>query len=530
MVERELKFDVPDERRDAIQAELSALPASQRQRLVSVYVDTADRSLARHQVALRLRHDGGHWEQTLKAVGDTPVERHEDNVARPGDWPADGPPIDPSLHAGTPAFDRLREALADSADPTLGAVFISDFVRLRADLLLDDARIEVAFDQGLLRAERRDASSDADDTAKLAGAPTLPIQELELELKSGPSRALITAATQWADRHALWIDTISKAARGERLAQGRVGAVATPGRIAAFGGGKPPDGRTLLRRWTAVCLEQVLGNASQLSAGEGPPDAEVVHQLRVGLRRLRSVWRELGRCADEPIDWQPAVRESFDALGRVRDRDAAVARFADAITAAGGRTLDPSGHGPDPDLRALIRARPFQHAMLSLLAFALDADGNADDGKAGGGKTGGGKTDRPQDDRDGIDLVVQRLRKLHRGLRQAARRFDTLTDDDRHRVRKRAKRLRYLIELARPLLPTGDADAYLKRLRRTQQRLGDYQDLCTAIDAYRDAVHAGQHDAWFGVGWLEAGRARHLARCRKALRRLARTRPPLSAH
>ncbi|MFT4103924.1 MAG: CHAD domain-containing protein, partial [Burkholderiaceae bacterium] len=490
MAERELKFEVPYACRDALRARLSALPAPHRRRLVSIYVDTADGCLARHRVALRLRHDGERWEQTLKAAGDAPIDRFEENVERPGDWPSGGPPIDPSLHAGTPAFDRLRTALADSADPTLKAVFVSDFVRLHADLVVDDARIEIAFDEGELRAGPGDASRDG-GAANEAGGPTLRIRELELELKSGPPRALFAAAADWADRYELSIDTISKSARGERLARGRLDAPrATRARIVEFERGECPDGRTLLRRWTAVCLEQVLDNASLLVAGEEPPDAEVVHQLRVGLRRLRSVWRELGRFAGTDIDWQPAVRELFDALGRLRDRDAAIARFAGAIAAADGRPLDPGVQAAGADPRARILARPFQHAMLSLLAFTLE------DGQAGAHAGGG--------DRDGVGLVVRRLRKLHRGLRRAARRFDELSDEDRHRVRKRAKRLRYLAELAHPLLSPHEADALRKRLGRVQRRLGDYQDLCTAIDAYRDAALGGRHDAWFGVGWLQA--------------------------
>ena len=39
------------------------------------------------------------------------------------------------------------------------------------------------------------------------------------------------------------------------------------------------------------CLEQVLVNASEIAAGSS--DAEHVHQLRVGIRRLRTAMREL---------------------------------------------------------------------------------------------------------------------------------------------------------------------------------------------------------------------------------------------
>lgn len=48
----------------------------------------------------------------------------------------------------------------------------------------------------------------------------------------------------------------------------------------------------------AVCaaLDKVLGNASEVGAGSG--DEEHVHQLRIGLRRLRTALRELGPLAE----------------------------------------------------------------------------------------------------------------------------------------------------------------------------------------------------------------------------------------
>ena len=44
------------------------------------------------------------------------------------------------------------------------------------------------------------------------------------------------------------------------------------------------------------CLNQILPNASELAAASG--DSEHIHQLRVGIRRLRTALRELDGLTD----------------------------------------------------------------------------------------------------------------------------------------------------------------------------------------------------------------------------------------
>ena len=72
----------------------------------------SDRRLAAAGLSLRLRRSAGSWEQTLKAPAGGLAERLEETVLRPGRWGAEGPPVDPSLHDGTAAGQRLREVLS----------------------------------------------------------------------------------------------------------------------------------------------------------------------------------------------------------------------------------------------------------------------------------------------------------------------------------------------------------------------------------------------------------------------------------
>ena len=78
MVEVELKFQIPEARRNAL---LKALDAKKSQiiPLKAKYYDTQDGLLSQHGVALRQRLEGTRWVQTLKAAGKSHVHRFEHN-------------------------------------------------------------------------------------------------------------------------------------------------------------------------------------------------------------------------------------------------------------------------------------------------------------------------------------------------------------------------------------------------------------------------------------------------------------------
>ena len=79
MVEVELKFQIPEARRNAI---LKAIDPKKSEiiHLQAKYYDTEDRQLAQHGVALRQRLEGTRWIQTLKAAGKSHLHRFEDNI------------------------------------------------------------------------------------------------------------------------------------------------------------------------------------------------------------------------------------------------------------------------------------------------------------------------------------------------------------------------------------------------------------------------------------------------------------------
>lgn len=499
MSEIELKFGVRDAAGAAVDGALRRLGARS-QTIESRYWDSADGRLAAARIALRTRKAAGRWEQTVKAPGRNAAERLEETVPRPGAWGSEGPPPLPSLHAGTRAGELLRAALTQTHGlPARLQAVHTTLVRRRAlEIESAGSAIEVAFDRGAIH----------------AGDRSMPVCEVELELKRGDVAALIALGRANVDAHSMWLSTIAKSSRGERLARGPA---ATPRAVKA----KAPalrgaaTGAAVFHAVIASCLEQVLANASVVAAGE--PDDDVVHQLRIGLRRMRTAARELApwRGALDPR-WEAPASAVFRALGTYRDRQTVAAAMQQRLATAGS---------PDPALRplaqeapidpvAVVRAAAFQHALLDVLGYVMQAAPLAlapADGPAA----------NPRPER----AIGARLDKLHARLRRDAKRFDDLDELERHRVRKRLKRLRYLAELVGPLYRGRRVARFLRALEPAQDELGHYMDIVVALQLAHTAAGQGDARAWFNVGWLKAQLPDAIAGCTKALGRVAEARP-----
>jgi len=485
VAETELKFGLSEAAAAAAGATLAARGA-ETLALESRYFDTADRALARAGIALRLRRSGSAWEQTVKAEGATPIERLEETVALAPGPTAGTPAPDPALHDGSAAAPLLAAALDD--DAALAPVFATSVRRSALRIEIDGGELEVALDRGVVR----------------AGERSLPVSEVEIELKSGDVGALIAVGRASVDAHAMWLSTIAKATRGAWLADGEAkrATKARPPRL-----DRGAAGNELFRAMLQSCFDQVLANASVVA--EGDLDAEAIHQLRIGLRRLRTLRRELGRWRGGlGDDWQAPATELFHVLGVQRDRETVAASMQQRLLAAG--SPDPALHvgaSTDVDAVAAVRAPAFQHALLDLLEFVLApaAAPSAGDGAR--------------------RAIARRLDKLHKRLRRDGRRFAELDEPSRHAVRKRIKRLRYLAELVAPLYRQRRVERFLRALEPAQDALGRFMDLVVALALAHDVVARGDARAWFNVGWLKAQLPEAVERCAECLREVVDAEP-----
>jgi len=502
MGEIELKFGLTDAAAAAVGAALRERGATTEE-IESRYWDSADRRLSQAALSLRLRRTAGGWQQTVKAPGRSPAERLEETVARPGDWSELAPTPELWLHAGSAAGALLDAALARRGGKAAALEFVHATILCRSSIRIEisGADLEVALDRGTVA----------------AGERSLPLCEVEVELKHGDAGPLVAVGRGSIDSHGMWLSTISKAMRGSWLADAPQAPRAVKAKAARLE--RDDDGHAIFRAVLRSCLDQVLANASLLA--EGDVDDEVVHQLRVGIRRLRTARRELGAWRGGLDDaWQAAAAEVFRKLGDYRDRGSVAASMQQQLAAAGS---------PDPALRralptdaidpvAIVRDRSFQHALLDLVGFLLEPVPAADpnDDAAGDAET---SADAPG------HVVARRLDKLHDRLKRDAKHFEQLDERARHRARKRLKRLRYLSELVAPMYKRGRVKRFLDPLEPAQDELGRYVDLLVATRLAHEVVDAGDARAWFNVGWFKAQVPRAIERCGKCLRQVVDAEP-----
>ena len=293
MHEIELKFGLPASQLDALRAELARLGAdiARPQILQAAYFDTPDRRLAQARAALRVRREDDDWVQTFKSAGLNTMVRVEDNQpATPPAASADGEALRPDLSRhGEVARQVLMQALGwqPERDPPghhsgLVALYRTDMRRTRARLAVatdtpHEGMVELALDEGaILAGEGPQQRCEA-------------VCELEIELLSGAPQAVILAAEAWVERFGLWLDTQTKAHRGDRLARQVLPMTArpatppaeptTPARAVPPTPAAPRDGEHTATAPWPVALEAALGRytraMSALASASGPvaPDS-----------------------------------------------------------------------------------------------------------------------------------------------------------------------------------------------------------------------------------------------------------------
>ncbi|MGR5079338.1 CYTH and CHAD domain-containing protein [Photobacterium swingsii] len=202
--EIELKFFVSPEFSSQLLSKISQAKILQQssRMLGNIYFDTPDQILRQHDIGLRVRRFDDVFVQTLKTAGRVVAGLHQ----RP-EYNAETNGTDPdlSLH---PADAWPESFVVADVQQQLMPLFSTDFERQQWLIAMPDgSQIELAFDQG-------DVSTNG---------LTDPICEVELELKSGQTDALFTLARELCTDGGMRLGSLSKAARGYRLASGYQG-------------------------------------------------------------------------------------------------------------------------------------------------------------------------------------------------------------------------------------------------------------------------------------------------------------------
>ena len=204
-----------------------------------------------------------------------------------------------------------------------------------------------------------------------------------------------------------------------------------------------------------------------------PADDDAVHDLRVVLRRLRTVL-ELGRDVLGPFqadEVRRAFRDVQEATGELRDEEMLLAM----LTELGGDL---------PDVRAWLETRRRREERLRRALVRLVHSGALDHGRRLLGALLAFRV-KPSRDRRLTKIARRSVDEARRGVerRRAARPDDV---DGMHRLRIAYKRLRYTVETFADALP-ADVAALAPTAARFQGWLGDLHDVHVAVACVRRA-------------------------------------------
>jgi CHAD domain-containing protein len=200
-------------------------------------------------------------------------------------------------------------------------------------------------------------------------------------------------------------------------------------------------------------------------------DSEFLHDLRVAVRRSRSLQRQLrGAFPPRPLErFRAEFRWLQLATGPARDLDVytlELRRFGDGLPDLGPL------RGVLEERRRLAHRR-MGRALRSIRAKRLLADWPV---------FLEGLVDAPEDDRPAAaqpirEVAAGRIRRVYRRMVDAGAAIDdTSRHEALHDLRKQGKELRYLLEFFADLYPAGVVKPMVKTLKSLQDTLGRFQD------------------------------------------------------
>ena len=233
-------------------------------------------------------------------------------------------------------------------------------------------------------------------------------------------------------------------------------------------------------------MKQLAEHLGDVRLGE---DIEAIHHARVASRRLRAALGMFRACwkRKQVKTWKKQIRQLARNLGEARDYDVLIEFLASSLAGVSDRVLVP---GIACLLNHVERQRQTVQPRV-LQAIDRCGKGRRAEGDAGFrplGLGGGG----------GCRIRCQRVRPLpgRKERSQAAQKlFDEspgLADPEQHEqhhaMRIAAKRLRYTLELAKPvyssdLASTGDA------VKKLQTLLGEIHDCDVWVEKFKEFAH-----------------------------------------
>jgi CHAD domain-containing protein len=236
-------------------------------------------------------------------------------------------------------------------------------------------------------------------------------------------------------------------------------------------------------------------------------DTEILHDFRVAIRRTRSA---LGQVKSVfPVRTTNRFKKDFASVGKLsnelRDLDVYLLKEATykAMLPQALRTdIDPLfNHLRKKRLKAL---RYVIRELRSKNYAAILQDWEVFLNKPVRDSASALNAGQPV-----IDLACKRIYKKYRGVVKTGSMILQDTEDEKlHALRIECKKLRYLMEFFSSLYPRKKIDALIEQLKKLQDNLGDFNDLCIQVEYLLDiaqelpAPHRRSKNTLMAVGSL----------------------------
>ena len=480
--EFELKFQVPP----ASMKLLDQLPELRRTKAVpqhkseaSVYYDTETHKLRKHGMMLRVRCTDQAHKQTIKVQQPGRLARNEWEVEIDGDTP------DLRLAEGTALEPLMSRKLKRQLKP----LFETRVRRTVYQLDHSGYSVELAVDRGTIE----------------SGHNAVTLSEVELELKGGEGAMLFALARELIKAVPAQLMLRSKAEQGYRLIEQKMNNPVKAGPIMLM---PSMSARDAFRVIGFGCLKQVVDNEPALSRS----DPEGVHQMRVGLRRLRAAMSLFKQVLHHPET--EAIKQELKwltgELAPARELDVLI---GDVLVPAKKRNVRKQGLvGLSRELErkrkaalgratAAVDSARFRRLMLEVVAWLETGEWN-----------------EPQDDptRKRGDVVIEEfaaaeMERRWQKIGKRGKKLSELNPQSRHKLRIQGKKLRYAAEFFAGVFPrkreTKRRKAFSAAVKQLQDCLGDLNDIAVhekIISAPEGAGFHGGRQRSFAAGLLTA--------------------------
>lgn len=439
--------------------------------LLDTYYDTLECDLWKHGLTLRVRNDNGAWMQTIETnagAPSSPIQRSKWESALPEGQPQ------PGLLARQVKPAALAAALANAGIAgKLQPVFRCTIHRTAWDIALPDGRqLTCALDVGDIVCCEHHA----------------PVSELELTLMGGDPARLFELALALHEEIALEPGQASHAARGYALFLDEAAHAIKAGRVRLERHMTLEDA---FQRIGLHCLHQVDANLP----GVLRQDPESLHQMRVGLRRLRALLAMFKKLAALPEELQQGVDWLAGELAAPRDWDVLSGTTLDAAAGSDLGALRQAAGDKAGALHEQLQ-RTLRSPRHTTLMLRLNGWLRSRQWRPAGAPPEASPLAGPA--RRGI---MPMMRKAEKRLRKRIKALDVADAPARHRVRIAAKKARYAAEFLHDLLPPRRTKRYIKRLSALQDRLGELNDMAVA-DRLLDGLGAGRGPSARQASWV----------------------------